>query len=526
MKKCFMPLVLTALVLSGCNPSRVKGIVEDDLIKHNIEDKYRNFYEIFVYSYCDSNGDGIGDLQGIISKLDYIEDLGYTGIWLTPIFTSSSTHKYNTTNYLEIDPSFGTMSDLESLISECHSRNIKLILDLAINHSSRSNAYFQKAVQAHSISKSGSTLPDTLKGYEDLYSFYDTAEEASNANTERSPQIVPGQDFYYECNFDNDMPEFNMDSEMFWNIAEEIMSFYLNKGIDGFRLDAVKYYYYNSASKTQAALSRLKEIANSIKEDNYFVAECWASSGIISGYYTNSSIDSYFWFPASVGSHSFITSSTNLDGAYKDSYLRGYSEMLVASGDKIPAPFLSNHDMSRVGTGNEGLTKFAYGALSMLTGSTFTYYGDEIGISASVSNSDANARTHMNWSDTNENETINPGYGQATYKYASVKEQLEDEGSILNYYKKANALRNCIPELQRGVLSSTFSDEEESYITMVKTYNGSSITIVMNFSQTKSIEFNYSQLRFANSLLALRDTKINIKGDTCEIPALGIAIFR
>ena len=200
--------------------------------------------------------------------------------------------------------------------------------------------------------------------------------------------------------------------------------------------------------------------------------------------------------------------------------------MLVASGDKIPAPFLSNHDMSRVGTGNEGLTKFAYGALSMLTGSTFTYYGDEIGISASVSNSDANARTHMDWSDTNENETIDPGYGQATYKYASVKEQLEDEGSILNYYKKANTLRNCIPELQRGVLSSTFSDEEESYITMVKTYNGSSITIVMNFSQTKSIEFNCSQLRFANSLLALRDTKINIKGDTCEIPALGIAIFR
>ena len=100
MKKCFIPLVLTALVLSGCNPSRVKGIVEDDLIKHNIEDKYRNFYEIFVYSYCDSNGDGIGDLQGIISKLDYIQDLGYTGIWLTPIFTSSSTHKYNTTNYL------------------------------------------------------------------------------------------------------------------------------------------------------------------------------------------------------------------------------------------------------------------------------------------------------------------------------------------------------------------------------------------------------------------------------------------
>lgn len=87
-----MPLVLTALVLSGCNPSRVKGIVEDDLIKHNIEDKYRNFYEILIYSYCDSNGDGIGDLQGIISKLDYIQDLGYTGIWFNHLYLLPQVH--------------------------------------------------------------------------------------------------------------------------------------------------------------------------------------------------------------------------------------------------------------------------------------------------------------------------------------------------------------------------------------------------------------------------------------------------
>ncbi|MBQ2041730.1 MAG: alpha-amylase, partial [Firmicutes bacterium] len=114
-------------------------------------DNARVFYEIFVGSFSDSDGDGTGDLKGIIKRLDYLNDgdafsgksLGVEGIWLTPIFTSSSYHKYNVDNYYEIDPKFGTQKDLEDLIKACHKRGIKIILDLVINHTGRDNEWFK-----------------------------------------------------------------------------------------------------------------------------------------------------------------------------------------------------------------------------------------------------------------------------------------------------------------------------------------------------------------------------------------------
>ena len=98
------------------------------------DDNYRTFYEIFVYSFCDSNGDGIGDLQGVISKLDYLQTLGIQGIWLMPIHPSVSYHKYNVSDYYAIDPAYGTMEDFEELSREADKRGIKLMLDMVFNH--------------------------------------------------------------------------------------------------------------------------------------------------------------------------------------------------------------------------------------------------------------------------------------------------------------------------------------------------------------------------------------------------------
>ena len=119
------------------------------------KDKYRNFYEIFVNSFCDSNGDQTGDLKGIISQLDYLndgdpntgDDLGIDGIWLTPIMPSKSYHKYDVENYYDIDPDFGTLKDFDTLVSECHKRGIKLIIDLVLNHISSKNPLYEKAVE-------------------------------------------------------------------------------------------------------------------------------------------------------------------------------------------------------------------------------------------------------------------------------------------------------------------------------------------------------------------------------------------
>ena len=122
MKKKLASLILLPIVLfstiASCGKNNSSGSSSTPYFhEDNIpDDNYRNYYEIFVYSYCDSNGDKIGDLNGITSKLEYIRDLGYTGIWLTPIFTSSSLHKYNASSYYEIDASFGTLEDFDKLI--------------------------------------------------------------------------------------------------------------------------------------------------------------------------------------------------------------------------------------------------------------------------------------------------------------------------------------------------------------------------------------------------------------------------
>lgn len=526
------------MVLTGCGETRVSsgGIdssaggpssgnsLDLPILKENIrDDNYRNYYEIFVYSYCDSNGDKIGDLAGIASRLDYIRDLGYTGIWLTPIFKSASLHKYNASDYFAVDPSFGTMADLETLISECHKRDIKIILDLVLNHSSRDNEYYRKAVQAHRIKLAGQTVPSELKGYEDFYVFYDSEEEARAAKVGRYSK-VSGENFYYECNFDDDMPEFNFDSETVWSEFEKIMTFYQTKGVDGFRLDAVKYFYYNSTAKSIEALNKIKAIATKNDPDNYIVGECWAAASVVNEYY-QSDVDSYFWFPASVSSNSFIKSSLAVNGVFKGDYVKGLKSMMTNVGNKIAAPFLDNHDMSRVGTGNLNQTKFVYGLLSLLPGTTFTYYGDEIGISASVG-SDANARTHMDWSADDQGETNDPYNGTATYNYAPVDAQLQDPNSILNYYKKANFLRNCFPSIARGSVSEIVEGPDTNPIVVMKrTFETETITIVINFSGQAAATYT-TDLAPQAYLAAEASAQLLKNGNEYSIPAFGIAIFK
>ena len=110
-----------------------------------IDDNYRNYYQVFVYSFCDSNGDGIGDLAGVTSRLDYIQDMGFNGIWLSPIMPSDSYHKYSVKDYYAIDEQYGTMEDFEKLTAECKKRGIKLLIDLVMNHSSNEHEWFKHA---------------------------------------------------------------------------------------------------------------------------------------------------------------------------------------------------------------------------------------------------------------------------------------------------------------------------------------------------------------------------------------------
>ena len=146
MKKILSVILLLSLcvtLFSGCWPF---GDKEPEEVQLNIiDDKYRNWYEIFVYSFYDTNNDGIGDLKGVTAKLDYIKEMGFNGIWLMPIHPSPTYHKYDVTDYYAIDPDYGTLEDFKELVDEAHKRGIRVIMDLVVNHSSDSHPWFKEA---------------------------------------------------------------------------------------------------------------------------------------------------------------------------------------------------------------------------------------------------------------------------------------------------------------------------------------------------------------------------------------------
>ena len=248
------------------------------------DDNYRVFYEIFTGSFSDSDGDGVGDLRGIINRMDYLNDgdpasglsLGVEGLWLTPIFESPTYHKYDVTDYYRVDDQFGTLEDLRELIELCHARGVKLILDLPINHSGDQNEWFEKFRLAH-------ITGNDENAYYDFYSFVQSAD--GKGVPAGYKQIGSTKD-YYECNFSEHMPEFNFDSEAVRQEMLNIARFYLDMGVDGFRFDAAKYIYLGDNGRSGAFWDWYLAELRAIKPDIYTVAEVWDADGVTDAYYS------------------------------------------------------------------------------------------------------------------------------------------------------------------------------------------------------------------------------------------------
>lgn len=539
MKKTIPTLLITGLMLTssliGCKntdnsststtlPTVNQGerIDEDLTVPDIIDDNYRNFYEIYVGSYYDTNNDGVGDIKGVIEKLDYISDLGYTGIWLMPIFKSNSYHKYDADSYYEIDPKYGTLDDTIELINKCHEKNIKIIFDLMINHSSRNHPWFVESASAYAKSLTDQTLTDQEKDAMNWYNF----------DTEMHPGWSSvgnygSKSFYVESNFSNDMPEFNLANDSIKNKFNEVAKYWLDLGVDGFRLDAVLYYFYNSQKDTISYLSEFVNYCKSINENVYIVGEAWVGDQKTIGEYYTSGITSLFNFPAS-GTSGYIGRSLDMDGLLSSLYLDGLKDSIKYAGETgIPAPFLDNHDMSRIAKSDINYTKMIYGLLAMMNGTTFTYYGDEIGMNGYVK-PDQNVRTFMYWDDGEfEGKCKNPvGTAKCEYVHDPAKKQIEDSNSIYAYYKKANLLRNQNKEIARGKLLET-SNVNKSLVTLDKEYEGKTIQILINLSTTE-----YKQIVTNKTVVGqlVADNEINYIGklnnDTISLPPYGIAILR
>ena len=458
-----------------------------DLTRSQADDNYRTTYEIFVYSFCDSNGDGSGDFNGIRSKLDYIEDLGFDAIWLTPVHPSSTYHKYDVDDYYEIDPAFGTREDYEALLKECHERGIRVYMDLVLNHTSEDNAWF-KAASDYLHELSSGAEPDVSEcKYFDYYNF---SRESSGGYAP-----LDGTDWYYEARFWSEMPDLNLSSEAVRGEIRDILDFWLGKGVDGFRLDAVTYYIYADPEANVEFLRFLTEAGRSIRPDCYFVGEAWTDRNTIAQLY-GSGIDSLFDFPFS-GNEGFIANIIN--GTYKASdYVKG---MLLAqeayssaNPDYVDAPFYTNHDMARSAgyyAADDGpVTKMAYAMSLFMTGNSFVYYGEEIGMKGA--GKDENKRAPMYWSDDPDDPDMcagPPDMDEFPMKFPSAAEQMKDNLSLWTWFREVIRVRNAFPAIARGTTEGvdSLSDDNVAAFMRRDPENGD-LLIVMNLRADTAVK--------------------------------------
>lgn len=547
MKKIKYFLLLTlvcALAVTACGKKggdSEKTDPEDENAVNIIDDNYRNYYEIFLYSFCDSNGDGIGDIQGLISKLDYINDgdpntetdLECNGIWLMPYNPSTTYHKYDVTNYLDIDPQYGTLDDFKQLVEECHKRGINLVMDFVMNHTSVQHEWFKEASAYLATLKEGE-VPDASKcKYVDYYNFVE-GKPATGVYSK-----VPGTlNWFYECKFWSGMPDLDLFNENVRKEFEEYAKFWMDLGVDGFRLDAAKEYESDNDPKNIEILKWFSGYVKGYKENAYIVAEVYSGIGQYAKY-LSSGIDSVFDFGMATG-NGFV--ATTINGMLSDTSAANFGKNLKATIDTeleynenyIMAPFIGNHDVDRIAAAFGFMpekVKMGIGMLEIMPGSTFLYYGDELGIGGT--GKDENKRAPIHWSATDTSKDCKgPGAMEADkvqYKFATAEEQVKDPESIFNYTRKVIRLRNKYPQIARGTLELIETDN--TYVcAMKRTYEDKQIIIVMN---PKNKEQKVDISKSDNGYKSLKETvaakstdAATLDGDTLTLPPYSIAILK
>jgi alpha-amylase len=453
MKKSLFASVLLMICLVSCtvgnNPVPVAPVTGLPKGSNNLpwwNDSV--FYEIFVRSFYDSNGDGIGDLNGLIQKLDYLndgnpdttDDLGITGLWLMPIHPSPSYHGYDITDYYAVNPDYGTLDDFKRLLVEAHKRDIRIIIDLVLNHTSSQYPWFQAA-------------QDPTSEYRDWYVWSETGTSLSGWHKS------PGG-FYFGM-FAEGMPDLNYNNPAVTAQMEDVIRFWLEEvGVDGFRLDAARHLVEEGPvqANTESTHNWYKGFRTYYKKLNpqaLTVGEVWDSSATASKYVTGQDeLDLVFDFDlaqAYVNATRSAWAGDASNALQRD--LKLFTDPGVAPYAQF-ASFLTNHDQARVMTlMDDDIQKAKVAASLLLTtpGVPFIYYGEEIGLLGKKP--DELIRTPMQWSaEAGGGFTIGTSWEPMNNDYPSknVAVQLEDPTSLLAHYRTLIHLRNSHVALRSG----------------------------------------------------------------------------
>jgi len=516
--KSFFKYFILLVILYSCQPKK-------DFSLNKNWWKETVFYEIYMPSYKDSNNDGYSDFKGLTSKLDYIQKLGVKGIWLTPFLKSPKVDNgYDVSDYRMIDPTYGTLNDFKIFLNEAHKRNIKIIMDLVVNHTSTESKWFQEARKSKD------------NPYRDYYIWKDTPNNWESFFGGSAWKLDSITDQYYYHKFDVKMADLNWQNPKVVEEIQNVIRFWLDKGVDGFRLDVInflttegitqdnkidkngKQIHLNDINQkgVKNAMKIIKETVN--EYDNRFIVGEIGSDKIkvLKQYQGNKLLDVVFNF--------------NFGSISKFSAQRIFDELQSMDNNmsNYPTLFFGSHDMprliNRLAKDNHERAETLAALILTAKGVPFIYYGEEIGMEDIVANSvdemkDIQGITHyrlalkkgktkqealkianehnrdksrspMQWNNQkfagfSEVEPwikVNPDY--LTVNVADLEKQ---KHSLLNNYKKLIALRNSEPVLQYGKYTElTFSDNSISFS---REYNGDIIKCIFNFSKNPTKYF-------------------------------------
>ena len=514
-------------------------------------------YQIYPRSFMDSNNDGIGDLQGIISKLDYLKDLGIDVIWICPVYKSpNDDNGYDISDYQDIMSDFGTMEDFNELLSEIHKRNMKIIIDLVINHTSDEHPWFIE-------SRSSKQNPKR--------DWYIWREGKDNKEPNNWESIFKGSAWEYDENtkeyylhlFSKKQPDLNWENEDMRNEIYKMINWWLDKGIDGFRVDAISHINKEEGLVDMDNPDNLKYVPSFDKhmnvegihdylrelKENTFSKHDIMTVGEANGVKAEQATD---WVGENDGKFNMLFQFEHID-------LWNSSEFNLPNLKKVwnkwqvnlendgwNALFIENHDITRVVSSWGDDTRFlkesakALGLLYFMhKGTPFIYQGQEIGmtnvkfndineyddirsineynqlINQGMSPKDAlehiwntsrdNTRTPMQWYDS-----LNAGFSKSNpwihvnpnYKYINVKEQLEDDDSILNFYKKMIKIKKSSECLIYGKYNLILEDDTNIFA-YERILNDEKFLVICNLkSESSNYKYEKLTLKYENLILS------------------------
>lgn len=517
-----------ALLLFSCNVGEKQA---------KVKWPYGVKYEVFVMSFADADGNGKGDFKGLTSKLDYFSDLGVNGLWLMPIMPSDTYHKYHVIDYKNIDPDYGTLDDFREFVEEAHKRDIKIITDFVINHTGNMHPWFLEAQKGkdnpyrdyYVWAKKDSIRNDLFKKTKSFDS--DNIRKWHPVNSDTLSEQYYGY-------FNGLCPDLNLDNPKVKEEIIDIAKFWLNDlKVDGFRMDAARHIFPDErAEDNHAFWVWFKKEMETIKPDVYLVGEVWSNSKVVAPYLKG--LPSLFNFDLGYAITDVARAgkdTINIVQRYKD--IRDFYKSITS--DYLDATFVKNHDQTRILSelkGDVNKAKMTAAMLLTMPGTPYIYYGEEIGMVgdklskyADQFGPDAFVREPFIWN-TGKVDKMQTSWEEPQYStdqtVVPLSKQVDDKGSLYNFYKRLINYRNASDALTYGDIESSGIRYDE-VVSFIRKHNDEEVLVMHNVSDVEvTIKMTDALSRFDDLDFDTAGGKVGLTDGELTLPAYSTVVIK